>query len=90
MPIGSSLYFRWSLLAGMIIRPAATSSRTCSARQVRLARCDAVHLRRDDAEAGVLELRDRLETRGRRHRRVTPSESVKTRAAAHASQGEDA
>ena len=35
--------------------------------EVRLAGRDAGHLRRDDAEAGVLELGDRLETRGRRH-----------------------
>ncbi len=27
--IGSSLYFRWTLLAGIIIRPAATSARIC-------------------------------------------------------------
>ena len=29
--IGSRLCCRWVMLAGMIIRPAATSSRTCSA-----------------------------------------------------------
>src|SRR5829696_3195846 len=30
MHIGCSLYFRWTLLAGMIIRPVAISKRICS------------------------------------------------------------
>ena len=46
--------------------PAATSSRTCSAREMRLALGDAAHLGRHDAEARVLELRHRREAGGRR------------------------
>jgi hypothetical protein len=54
----------------MTMRPAATSSRTACARpgnsafEVRFALGDSLHLRGDDAEAGELELGDRLELRG--------------------------
>ena len=57
MHIGSSLYLRCTLLAGMIIRPAATSSRICSGVKMRLALGHPLHLRRDDAQPGKLELR---------------------------------
>jgi hypothetical protein len=83
--IGSRLYLRWLMLAGMTRRPAAISSRTASAAllgeegfEVGLALGDAAHLGGDDAEAGVFELGDG----GRRPgggvtRRVMPLASVK-------------
>ena len=75
MAIGSSLCFRWLMLAGMTRRAggdlvadgdrgvaavgAGKRTPKCGSRSA-----DALHLRRDDAEAGELELRDRLERLG--------------------------
>ena len=57
MIIGSSS--RWLMLAGMIARPRATSSRTNSAGSPSRSG-DELHLRRDLALARVVQLRDRL------------------------------
>ena len=54
MHIGSR--FAWLMLAGMIIRPRATSARTSSRRQF-LAPGDILHLFGDDALARVVHLR---------------------------------
>ena len=55
MAIGSSS--GWFTLAGMIIRPRATSLRTSSGVEL-LPRRDVRHLLGDDALAGVVHLRD--------------------------------
>ena len=57
MHIGSRLV--WWTLAGMIIRPRATSERTSSGSDV-LAVGDVVHLLGDDALAGIMHLRANL------------------------------
>ena len=54
MPIGSR--FVWLMLAGMIMRPRATSARTSSGARL-LALGDVLHLLGDDALAGVVHLR---------------------------------
>ena len=54
MHIGSRLV--WLMLAGMIMRPRATSERTSSGE--RRSRCATIlHLFRDDALAGIVHLR---------------------------------
>ncbi len=55
MPIGSSRLARCTLLAGMTIRPAATSSRTSSGARL-FALGDEFHFGRDDAGAGLFDL----------------------------------
>ena len=54
MHIGSRI--RWLMLAGMIMRPRATSERTSSGGEL-LALGDIVHLFGDDALAGIMHLR---------------------------------
>ena len=66
MPSGRAGSARWTLLAGMIIRPGGDLVAHLLGREVRLALGDAPHLRRDDAEPRVLELRHRHEALGRR------------------------
>ena len=55
MPIGSRPIARWTRLAGMTIRPRATSARTSSAVE-RLAPGDVLHLGGDDAEPRLFDL----------------------------------
>ena len=57
MPIGSSRPFRWTVLAGMTIRPAATSLRTSSGSSFSRS-ATKVHLRRRVSGAGMFKLRD--------------------------------
>ena len=64
--IGSSPCSRCTRLAGITMRPAATSSRIFFGCQMGLALRDALHGRGDRAHAGMLELSDRLESFGRR------------------------
>jgi hypothetical protein len=65
MTIGSRFIARWRMFAGMIMRPAAISSRTCSALRCVSRSATRLHLGRDRAEARVLELGDGDEACGR-------------------------
>lgn len=93
--IGSSLYFRWLMFAGITIRPAATSSRTAASfpgnsTSKRLPLCHAAsHASRSPVDAPTRAMSPGANPAGGVTRRVSPFASVNVYDS-HAVHGDDA